>query len=108
MASMRSERQTSKGPCPTRTAHKLKSRLLAALEERELSRSQLSFLTEIPYKALRRLFRQDVDPSLEYALRISHVLGIEVEEIFALEPRPIGTDRPAREDGLGRRHGSAS
>jgi plasmid maintenance system antidote protein VapI len=103
MASTRSERQAREGSYPSRSAYKLRSRLLAALEERELSRTQLSSLTEIPYKVLRRLLRQDADPTLEHALRISHALGIEVEELFALEPGPAGISATAQERAPGLR-----
>jgi DNA-binding XRE family transcriptional regulator len=73
------------------------------LQERDLSRSDLSRLTEIPYRPLRRLLRQEVEPSLEHALRICRVLGVEVEDVFALEHDPVSSDRPSPESSARRR-----
>ena len=81
-------------PSATRTrrrSHKsastgaLRSRVLTLLRDRELSRSELSRLANVSYDALRRLLREDANPALEHALRIGHALGVEVEELFALE-----------------------
>jgi transcriptional regulator with XRE-family HTH domain len=104
MASIRSGLETRSNPRPH--PNRLKSRLLDLLEERDLSRSDLSRLTEIPYRPLRRLLRQEVEPSLEHALRICRALGVEVEEVFALEHHPASSDRRRREGALRRRSAS--
>jgi hypothetical protein len=63
------------------------------LAEQELSRIELSRLSEIPYQVVRRLLRQEAEPSLEQALRISRALAVELEEVFALETQPMAFDR---------------
>lgn len=67
---------------------RLISRLPAVLTEREMSKADLSRLCEIPYPIVRRMLRSDVEPSLEQALRVARALGVEIEELFALEARP--------------------
>jgi transcriptional regulator with XRE-family HTH domain len=63
------------------------SRLATLLEERALTRSDLSRLSEVPYQAIRRLLRDGADPPLDHALRICGALGVDVEELYALTPR---------------------
>jgi transcriptional regulator with XRE-family HTH domain len=67
------------------SAKGIRSRLPALLRARELSRSELGRLADLSDDVVRRLLRADSNPPLEHALRVSHVLGVEVEELFALE-----------------------
>jgi len=64
------------------------NRILAAREERGLSRQDFADAIGVHYQTVGYLERGEYSPSLVLALRISRVLGLTVESLFSLDPLP--------------------
>jgi len=73
------------------------NRILAAREERGLSRQDFADAIGVHYQTVGYLERGEYSPSLVLALRISRVLGLTVEALFSLDPlpRPEPPQRPS-------------
>jgi len=76
-------------------AIRVANRLRIVLDDRQISHADLSYLTGIPYSAVRKMSKARSCPSLAYALIVSQVLGMSVEELFWLE------DKPTTREGFG-------
>jgi DNA-binding XRE family transcriptional regulator len=70
------------------------NRILAAREERGLSRHDFAAAIGVHYQTVGYLERGEYSPSLVLALRISRVLELPVEALFSLDPVP--KSNPAR------------
>ncbi|MFN0089031.1 MAG: helix-turn-helix transcriptional regulator [Acidimicrobiales bacterium] len=69
---------------------------IAEVRERcQLSRQQVADAVGVHYQTVGYLERSEYSPSLALALRISHLLGRRVEELFWLDPSGV-SDAPAR------------
>jgi putative transcriptional regulator len=64
------------------------NRILAAREERGLSRQDFADAIGVHYQTVGYLERGEYSPSLVLALRIARVLGLTIEALFSLEPLP--------------------
>ena len=64
------------------------NQIIAAREERGLSRQQFATAIGVHYQTVGYLERGEHSPSLVLALRISRVLGLPVEALFSLDPLP--------------------
>jgi putative transcriptional regulator len=64
------------------------NRILAAREDRGLSRQDFAEAIGVHYQTVGYLERGEYSPSLVLALRISRVLGLTVEALFSLDPLP--------------------
>lgn len=70
------------------------NRILAAREQRGLSRQDFAAAIGVHYQTVGYLERGEYSPSLVLALRIARVLDVHVEELFSLDPLPV-PDPPA-------------
>jgi len=79
-------------------ARKLHNRIAVLRRDRGLSRQDLAERVGVNHQTVGYLEREEYNPSLDLALRISEVFGLPVEMIFS--PRPL---RPLSEEILARR-----
>jgi len=77
------------------------NRLKMLRVERDLSRKQLAELTDIHPQTIGYIERQQFNPTIELALRLSKVLGVGLDAIFSTEPFDLLDNRALRSD-LGR------
>jgi putative transcriptional regulator len=70
------------------------NRILAAREERGLSRQDFADAIGVHYQTVGYLERGEYSPSLVLALRIARVLGLTIEALFSLEPLPEPEPEP--------------
>jgi putative transcriptional regulator len=64
------------------------NRILAAREERGLSRHDFAEAIGVHYQTIGYLERGEYSPSLVLALRIARVLEVSIEALFSLDPIP--------------------
>jgi putative transcriptional regulator len=64
------------------------NRILAAREERGLSRHDFAEAIGVHYQTIGYLERGEYSPSLVLALRIARVLDLPIEALFSLDPIP--------------------
>jgi len=64
------------------------NRILAAREERGLSRHDFAEAIGVHYQTIGYLERGEYSPSLVLALRIARVLEVPIEALFSLDPIP--------------------
>ena len=72
------------------------NRILSAREHRGLSRHDFAAVIGVHYQTVGYLERGEYSPSLVLALRISRVLELPVEALFALDPFPATEPAPRR------------
>ena len=62
-------------------------------EERGLSRRELADRIGVNFQTVGYLEREEYNPSLDLAFRISEVFGLPVEMIFSIEPlKPLSQE----------------
>jgi len=64
------------------------NRILAARDERGLSRHDFAEAIGVHYQTIGYLERGEYSPSLVLALRIARVLEVPIEALFSLDPIP--------------------
>ena len=67
---------------------KIYNRISVLREERNLSRKDLADKIGVNFQTVGYLEREEYNPSLDLAFRISEVFGLPVEMIFSTEPLP--------------------
>jgi DNA-binding XRE family transcriptional regulator len=72
------------------------NRILAAREERGLSRHDFAEAIGVHYQTIGYLERGEYSPSLVLALRIARVLDLPIEALFSLDPIPESSPAPRR------------
>jgi DNA-binding XRE family transcriptional regulator len=72
------------------------NRILAAREERGLSRHDFATAIDVHYQTVGYLERGEYSPSLVLALRISRVLELPIETLFSIDPLPEPDPEPGR------------
>ena len=72
------------------------NRLKMLRVERDLSRKELAELTDIHPQTIGYIERQQFNPTIELALRLSKVLGVGLDAIFSAEPFNLLDDRALR------------
>ncbi len=65
---------------------KLYNRIAVLREERNISRKELAVQIGVNFQTIGYLEREDYNPSLDLAFRISEVFELPVEMIFSTEP----------------------
>ena len=74
------------------------NRLKMLRVERNLSRIQLAELADIHPQTIGYIERQQFNPTIERALRLSMVLGVGLDAIFSTEPFSLLDNRALRND----------
>ena len=64
--------------------------------ERGLSRKELADRTSVHPQTIGYIERQQFNPTIELALRLSNVLGVGLDAIFSSEPFELLDDRALR------------
>ena len=85
-------------------ARKLYNRIAVLRKERGLSRKQLAEAVGVNFQTVGYLEREEYNPSLDLAFRISAYFGLPVDMVFSTEPlRPLSEEilRWRRKDGVG-------
>ena len=77
---------------------KFHNRLKMLRAERNMSRKELAELTEIHPQTIGYLERQQFNPTIELALKLSKVLGVGLDAIFSAEPFVLLGDNILRSD----------
>ena len=67
-------------------ARKIYNRIAVLRQERGLSRKDLAEVIGVNFQTVGYLERQEYNPSLDLAFRISEYFGFPVEFIFSVEP----------------------
>lgn len=78
----------------TADGEQVHNRILAAREERGLSRHEFATAIGVHYQTVGYLERGEYSPSLVLALRIARVLDVHVEALFSLDPLPTPDPAP--------------
>jgi len=74
-------------------ARKIYNRISVLREERGLSRRELAEMTGVNFQTVGYLEREEYNPSLDLAFRISKCFGAPVEFVFATEPlKPLSQE----------------
>jgi len=68
------------------------NRIALLRHDRGLSRKDLAEAVDVNPQTIGYLERGDYKPSLELALKIAGVFGVQVELVFSLQPFPSITD----------------
>ena len=68
-------------------SRKLYNRIAVLREERGISRKELADLIGVNFQTVGYLEREEYNPSLDLAFRISEYFGLPVEFIFSTEPQ---------------------
>ena len=72
---------------------KIYNRISVLREERNLSRKDLAEQIGVNFQTVGYLEREEYNPSLDLAFRISEVFGLPVEMIFSIEPlKPLSQE----------------
>ena len=72
---------------------KLYNRIAVLRQERGISRKELADRIGVNFQTVGYLEREEYNPSLDLAFRISEVFGLPVELIFSTEPlRPLSEE----------------
>ena len=67
-------------------SRKLYNRIALLRSERSISRKELAEKTGVNFQTVGYLEREEYNPSLDLAFRISECFGLPIEMIFATEP----------------------
>ena len=74
-------------------ARKLYNRIALLRKERGLSRKQLAQAIGVNFQTVGYLEREEYNPSLDLAFRISEYFGLPVDMVFSTEPmRPLSEE----------------
>lgn len=73
------------------------NRLKMLRVERNMSRKELAELTDIHPQTIGYIERQQFNPTIELALRLSKVLGVGLDAIFSSEPFGLVSDQHLRQ-----------
>ena len=72
---------------------KLYNRVSVLREERSLSRKELADKIGVNFQTVGYLEREEYNPSLDLAFRISEIFGLPIEMIFSTEPlKPLSQE----------------
>ena len=72
---------------------KIYNRISVLREERNISRKDLADKIGVNFQTVGYLEREEYNPSLDLAFRISEVFGLPVEMIFSTEPlKPLSQE----------------
>ncbi|NQZ24301.1 MAG: helix-turn-helix transcriptional regulator [Colwellia sp.] len=74
------------------------NRLKMLRAERNMSRKELAQLTDIHPQTIGYLERQQFNPTIELALKLSKALGVGLDAIFSAEPFGLLDDSSLRSD----------
>ena len=74
------------------------NRLKMLRVERNMSRKELAELTDIHPQTIGYIERQQFNPTIELALRLSKALGVGLDAIFSAEPFDLLDDKVLRRD----------
>ena len=74
------------------------NRLKMLRVERNMSRKELAELTDIHPQTIGYIERQQFNPTIELALRLSKALGVGLDAIFSAEPFDLLDDKALRRD----------
>ncbi len=74
------------------------NRLTMLRVERGMSRKELAELTDIHPQTIGYIERQQFNPTIELALRLSKQLGVGLDAIFSSEPFELLDDKSLRPD----------
>ena len=78
---------------------KIYNRIAALRQEQRISRKQLAEIIGINAQTVGYLEREEYNPSLDLALRVSEHFGYPVEFIFSVEPlKPMSQELLARSE----------
>jgi putative transcriptional regulator len=69
------------------------NRVRVLRQEREISRRELAEILGINHRTLGYIERQDYEPSLSLAWRISDFFGLPLEAVFSREPLRLLSDQ---------------
>ena len=67
-------------------ARKIYNRIAVLRKERDMSRKDLAEIIDVNAQTVGYLEREEYNPSLDLALRISETFGFPVEFIFSVKP----------------------
>jgi DNA-binding XRE family transcriptional regulator len=74
-------------------SRKLYNRIAVLRKERKVSRKELAEKIEVNFQTVGYLEREEYNPSLDLAFRISEYFGLPVELIFSPKPlRPLSEE----------------
>ena len=76
------------------------NRLTMLRVERGISRKELAELTDIHPQTIGYIERQQFNPTIELALRLSKQLGVGLDAIFSSDPFELLDDKSLRPDLL--------
>ncbi|MBU8922612.1 MAG: helix-turn-helix transcriptional regulator [Bacteroidales bacterium] len=80
-------------------SRKLYNRISILRHERSISRQDLAGMIGVNFQTVGYLEREEYNPSLDLALRISKVFGLPVEMIFSAVPmKPLSEEILGRDD----------
>ncbi len=65
---------------------KLYNRIAVLRQERDISRKELAEIIGVNFQTVGYLEREEYNPSLDLAIRISECFGLPIEMIFSTEP----------------------
>ncbi|HPQ40148.1 MAG TPA: helix-turn-helix transcriptional regulator [bacterium] len=83
-------------------ARKIYNRISVLRQERGISRKELADAVGINFQTVGYLERQEYNPSLDLAFRISEFFGFSVEFVFSVAPmRPLSEVIHQRNGGTG-------
>ena len=74
------------------------NRLKMLRVERNMSRKELAELTDIHPQTIGYIERQQFNPTIELALKLSKALGVGLDAIFSAEPFDLLDDKALRRD----------
>ncbi|HEQ97928.1 MAG TPA: transcriptional regulator [candidate division Zixibacteria bacterium] len=81
---------------------KLYNRILVLRKERGMSRKDLAEKIGVNFQTVGYLEREEYNPSLDLAFRISEVFGLPVEMIFSTDPmKPLSEELMAQRKQAG-------
>ena len=87
---------------------KLYNRIAVLRREREVSRKQLADAIGVNFQTVGYLEREEYNPSLDLAFRISEYFGVPIELIFSTEPlRPLSEELLDQRRSQGGQHGTS-
>jgi putative transcriptional regulator len=87
---------------------KIFNRIAVLRREREVSRKQLADAIGVNFQTVGYLEREEYNPSLDLAFRISEYFGLPIELIFSTEPlRPLSEELLDQRRSQGGQHGSS-
>jgi DNA-binding XRE family transcriptional regulator len=74
-------------------ARKLYNRVSVLRQERDLSRKELADKIGVNFQTVGYLEREEYNPSLDLAFRISEIFGLPIEMIFSTKPlKPLSQE----------------